>query len=70
MMIVDSKEVWRAMLDLNVGTMQVAKDSGLPTKTISNFVTADRKARVPTINRLARALRVEPMKLVKAAEES
>lgn len=65
-MIVDSKAVWAAMLKLGVGTMEVTKLSGLPSKTISNFVTADRRARVPTIARLAKALKVEPMSLVKA----
>ncbi len=65
-MIVDSKAVWAAMLKLGVGTMEVTKLSGLPSKTVSNFVTADRRARVPTIARLAKALKVEPMSLVKA----
>lgn len=65
-MIVDSKAVWAAMLKLGVGTMEVTKLSGLPSKTISNFVQSDRRARVPTIARLAKALKVEPMSLVKA----
>lgn len=65
-MIVSARAVWEAMLKLGVGTMEVTKLSGLPSKTVSNFVTADRRARVPTITKLARALRVEPMTLVKA----
>ena len=65
MMIVDSKAVWAAMLKLGIGTMQVTERSGLPSKTISNFVTSDRKARVPTIVKLAQALKVEPLSLVK-----
>ncbi len=66
MLVVDSRAVWAAMLKLGVGTMEVTKLSGLPSKTVSNFVTADRRARVPTIARLAKALKVEPMSLVKA----
>lgn len=66
MMIVSARAVWAAMLKLGVGTMEVTKLSGLPSKTVSNFVTADRRARVPTIARLAKALKVEPMSLVKA----
>ena len=66
MMIVSARAVWEAMLKLGVGTMEVTKLSGLPSKTVSNFVTADRRARIPTITKLARALQVEPMSLVKA----
>lgn len=65
MMIVNSSEVKAAMLRLGVGTMEVTRLSGLPSKTVSNFVTADRRARVPTIIKLAQGLKVEPIKLVK-----
>lgn len=67
MMIVSAQAVQSAMLEREVGTMEVTKLSGLPSKTVSNFVQGDRRARVPTIAKLARALQVEPMELVKGA---
>lgn len=65
MLVVSARKVQAAMLERAVGTMEVTKLSGLPSKTVSNFVTADKRARIPTITKLARALGVPPMELVK-----
>lgn len=65
MMIVDTAAVRAAMLEQGIGTMELVARSGLPSKTASNFVTGDRKARVATITKLARGLNVAPMTLVK-----
>ena len=65
MMIVDTAAVRRAMLAQNIGTMELVARSGLPSKTASNFVTGDRKARVATITKLARGLNVSPLSLIK-----
>ena len=65
MMIVDTTVVRAAMLEQGIGTMELVARSGLPAKTVSNFVTGDRKARVATITKLARALNVSPMSLIK-----
>ena len=69
MLVVSAREVQAAMLKLGIGTMEVTILSGLPSKTVSNFVTSDRRARVPTIAKLAKALQVEPMSLVKEAQQ-
>ena len=65
MMVVDTAAVRAAMLEQGIGTMELVARSGLPSKTASNFVTGDRKARVATITKLARGLNVAPMTLVK-----
>ena len=67
MLIVSSRKVQEAMLAREVGTMTLTKLSGLPSKTVSNFVTADRRARIQTIIKLARALDVSPLELVREA---
>lgn len=70
MMIVDTAAVRRAMLAQGIGTMELVARSGLPSKTASNFVTGDRKARVATITKLARGLNVSPMELVKREDNN
>ena len=66
MLVVSARKVQAAMLEREIGTMEVSKLSGLPSKTVSNFVTADKRARIPTITKLARALSVPPMTLVRS----
>ena len=66
MLVVSARKVQAAMLEREIGTMEVTKLSGLPSKTVSNFVTADKRARIPTITKLARALSVPPMTLVRS----
>jgi DNA-binding Xre family transcriptional regulator len=65
MMTISAQAVQEAMLKQEVGTMEVTKLSGLPSKTVSNFVQRDRRARVTTITKLARALQVNPMELLR-----
>lgn len=65
MMTVDTAAVRAAMLEQGIGTMELVSRTGLPSKTASNFVTGDRRARVATITKLARGLNVAPMTLVK-----
>lgn len=70
MMTVSAQAVQAAMLKNEIGTMTLTKLSGLPSKTVSNFVQRDRRAHVPTICRLARALKVEPMELLRKGGNS
>lgn len=70
MMIVSAQAVQAAMLKNEIGTMTLTKLSGLPSKTVSNFVQRDRRAHVPTICRLARALQVNPMELLRKESDS
>lgn len=65
MVTVDTNAVLAAMLAQGIGTMELVARTGLPSKTVSNFVTGDRKARVATITKLARGLNVSPMSLIK-----
>lgn len=64
-MMIDSGKVQRLMLERQLGTMELTKLSGLPSKTISTVVNRDARARIPTITKLARALSVSPMELVR-----
>lgn len=70
MMIVSAQAVQAAMLKNEIGTMTLTKLSGLPSKTVSNFVQRDPRAHVPTICRLARALQVNPMELLRKESDS
>ena len=70
MMTVSAQAVQAAMLNQAIGTMELTKLSGLPSKTVSNFVQRDRRAHVPTICKLANALKINPTEiLVKGANE-
>lgn len=69
MMTVSAQAVHAAMLNQAIGTMELTKLSGLPSKTVSNFVQRDRRAHVPTICKLASALKIDPLELVKGANE-
>ena len=65
MMMIDSAAVQAAMLRLGVGVMELAKIAEIPPKTISALHRRDKPVYLPTLARLAKALQVEPMTLVK-----
>lgn len=65
MMMIDSGAVQAAMLRLGVGVTELAKIAEIPPKTISALHRRDKPVYLPTLARLAKALKVEPMTLVK-----
>lgn len=65
LMMIDSSAVQAAMLRLGVGVTALAKLAGIPPKTISALHRRDKPVYLPTLARLAKALKVEPMTLVK-----
>ena len=65
MMMIDSVAVQAAMLRLGVGVMELSKIAEIPPKTISILHRHDKTVFLPTLARLAKALQVEPMELVK-----
>lgn len=67
-MIIDSQAVQAAMLRLGVGVYELAELARIPPKTISMLHREDKAVFLPTLSRLAKALKVEPMSLVKAAQ--
>ena len=66
MMMIDSAAVQAAMLRLGVGVTELAKIAEIPPKTISALHRRDKPVYLPTLARLAKALQVEPITLVKA----
>lgn len=66
MMIINAAAVQAAMLKLGVGVMKLAELAKIPPKTISALHRRDKPVYMPTLARLAKALQVEPMTLVKA----
>lgn len=66
MMMIDSGAVQAAMLRLGVGVTELAELARIPPKTISTLHRRDKPVFLPTLARLAKALQVEPMTLVKA----
>lgn len=66
MMIINAAAVQAAMLRLGWGVMKLAKIAEIPPKTISALHRRDKPVYMPTLARLAKALQVEPMTLVKA----
>ena len=65
MMMINSAAVQTAMLRLGVGVMELAELARIPPKTISTLHRRDKHVYLPTLARLAKALKVEPMELVK-----
>ena len=65
MMMIDSVAVQAAMLRLGVGVMELAKIAEIPPKTISALHRRDKPVFLKTLARLAQALKVEPLSLVK-----
>lgn len=64
--MIDSGAVQAAMLRLGVGVTELAELARIPPKTISTLHRRDKPVFLPTLARLAKALQVEPMTLVKA----
>ena len=64
-MMIDSAAVQAAMLRLGVGVRELAESAQIPTKTISALHRRDKPVFLPTLARLAKALNVSPMELVK-----
>lgn len=69
MLIIDSLKLQKAMLKGNIGTLELCKLSGLPKKTVSGFMGADKRARNTTINKIASSLGVEPLTICKTKLE-
>ena len=63
---IDSAKVQALMLERGVGVLELAALAKIPAKTISALHRRDVKVYIPTLTRLARALQVDPMTLVKA----
>lgn len=66
MMKIDSAKVQVLMLERGVGVLELAALAKISAKTISALHRRDVKVYIPTLTRLARALQVDPMTLVKA----
>ena len=65
-MKLNAAAVQSAMLRKAVGVIKLAELSQIPPKTISLAHRRDVVVQVPTLARLAKALQVEPLELVKA----
>lgn len=68
MAIIDSATVKAIMLRLGIGVMELAKLARIPPKTISALHRHDNKVFLPTLARLAKALKVEPEQLLKRSD--
>lgn len=67
MLIIDSAEVKRLMLERGLGVMKLSELARIPPKTISYiFAHGDKEVFTATLHRLAKALEVPPMSLLKA----
>lgn len=63
--MIDSRAVQAAMLKMGVGVSELAELARIPPKTISTLHRKDKAVFLPTLSRLAKALRVEPYTLIK-----
>lgn len=68
MPMINSAAVQEQMLRLGVGVTKLAELARIPPKTISALHRRDKPVFLPTLSRLAKALQVEPMSLVKAVD--
>lgn len=68
MLVLDSAAVQSAMLRKGFGVIELATLAKIPPKTVSTLHRRDKVVFLPTLSRLAKALQVEPMTLVKAGE--
>lgn len=66
MLTIDSAKVQALMLNHGVGVTELAELARISPKTISLLHRKDKTVFLPTLSRLAKALQVEPMSLVKA----
>lgn len=67
MMKIDSGKVQALMLEQGIGVIELAERAKISAKTVSALHRRDCTIYIPTLTRLARALQVEPLKLIKAA---
>lgn len=70
MLVIDSSAVQSCMLNKGFGVRELATLARIPPKTISALHRRDKAVFLPTLSRLAKALQVEPMELVKGAVSS
>ena len=66
MLVTDSRAIQRAMLQSGLSVTKLAAITKSARCTISILSREDRQAHMPTIHKLAKALQVEPLSLVKA----
>ena len=66
MLLINAAIVQALMLKLGIGVMELAELARIPPKTISALHRHDTKVFLPTLSRLAKALQVEPMELVRS----
>ena len=66
MLVTDSRAIQRAMLQCGISVTELADITKSARCTISILSREDRRAHMPTIHKLAKALQVEPLSLVKA----
>ena len=65
MLIINSAAVQEAMLRREIGVMELANLARIPPKTISRAHRRNIPVQLPTLARLAKALGIEPEKLLK-----
>ena len=65
MLLINAAIVQALMLKLGIGVMELAELARIPPKTISALHRRDKAVFLPTLSRLAKALQVAPMELVK-----
>ena len=68
LLILDSTAVQAAMLERGVGVSKLAELAKVPPKTASAAHRRDIPVFYPTAHRLAEALGIEPLRLVKAVK--
>lgn len=64
--MINSAAVQAQMLRLGVGVTELAELARIPPKTVSALHRRDKPVFLPTLSRLAKALRCEPQTLIKA----
>lgn len=65
MLVIDSSAFLTAILRIGVGVRELATLARIPPKTISELHRRDKAVHLSTLSRLAKALQVDPMTLVK-----
>lgn len=67
MLLINAAIVQALMLKLGIGVMELAELARIPPKTISALHRRDTKVFLPTLSRLAKALKTSPEQLIKEA---
>lgn len=62
---ISTRKLKNAMLAAGIGTLELAQSANVQPATISKFLKRDSPARLPTIAKLCRALKVKPVELIK-----